>query len=241
MSVPTERPTLVMIPGHLCDRSIYAEQFKAFWNQARIEIADVTQDETVQAMAARMLETVEGPLALMGLSMGGMVAMEAIALAPDRITGAALIATDPLPAREKEVGWRDGMIAEVRAAGSLAPYVSAFSSSFFRHDAATGATLLPQVERMMLATDIDVFLRQANALSTRRDMRTALRAYGGPLTVVVGAEDKVCPPMLHRKICDAASHATFTEIPACGHLATLEAPMAVIDAVGSWLAQVQTS
>ncbi|MCI4660803.1 MAG: alpha/beta hydrolase [Neomegalonema sp.] len=239
MSQPTPKPTLVMIPGHLCERSIYAPQFKAFWNQADIQLADVNHDGTVQEMAQRLLASFEGPLALMGLSMGGMVAMEAIAAAPERISGAALICTDPTPARETEVQWRLQHMDAVRDQDSLEPYVTPFVANFFAHSSEAAEQLGPQMRALMMAADREVFLRQCHALNHRRDMLPSLAAFTGPLAVICAAQDRLCPPLLHRKIVNACPEAAYTEIPDCGHMATLENPHAVIQALGGWLVQLQ--
>ena len=49
----------------------------------------------------------------------------------------------------------------------------------------------------------------------------------------MGAEDRVCPPRLHRKLAEALADAVLTEIPGCGHIATLEAPETVTDRLRS--------
>src|SRR5690606_33416037 len=51
----------------------------------------------IEDMAARLLADHAGPLLLCGASMGGMIAMEAVRQAPDRVAGLALLGTTARP------------------------------------------------------------------------------------------------------------------------------------------------
>ncbi len=57
---------------------------------------------TITDMARRALETVSGPLSLVGHSMGARVALEAFRLAPERIERIALLSTGIHPVRPGE-------------------------------------------------------------------------------------------------------------------------------------------
>jgi pimeloyl-ACP methyl ester carboxylesterase len=65
-----------------------------------------------------------------------------------------------------------------------------------------------------------------------------IEGYAGPVEVIVGAEDKICPPLLHGPIAAALPGAVYTEIPACGHLATIEAPGPVNARIEAFLERV---
>ena len=117
---------------------------------------------------------------------------------------------------------------EVRAvADGLAEYVDKFVRRFYMHDASAADRLGPQTRLRMAEVPVAVARAQARALDTRREMVPLIAGFAGPVEVIVGAEDKVCPPSLHGPIAAALPGAVYTEIPACGHLATIEAPAAV--------------
>ncbi|MEO1331253.1 MAG: alpha/beta hydrolase [Pseudomonadota bacterium] len=224
---------IVLIPGHLCDARLYAPQRPLLESRAPVALADTRSDDRVSAMAERMLSEHEGPLALVGLSMGGMIAMEALRLAPERILGAALLDTNPYAPREPELRWRVKAVADARAQG-LGAYLDVFMANFWAHAPERTADLATEVAGMMGAIPFDVFERQAAALSARQTMTEAVAAYLGPLAVIWGAEDRLTPPKVHQEIA-AVPTAVATEIPDCGHLATLEAPEAVNAALVDWL------
>lgn len=66
-----------------------------------------TEDDTISALAARFLADAPLSFALAGLSMGGIVAMEILRQAPDRVARLALLDTNPragIPAGHRPVG-----------------------------------------------------------------------------------------------------------------------------------------
>jgi len=221
---------LVWIPGHMCGDWLYAPQ-RGAW-PGPDSVADVTRDDTLGAMANRLLETAPERFALAGLSLGGMVAMEVMARAPGRVAGALLMDTDPTAAREREIAWREGEMADVVARGPEG-YVGRFVEKFYAHDADVAGRLGPATRTRMAEMPVEVISAQARALDTRRTLTDDLGDFGAPVEVVVGAHDRVCPPRLHRKLAGALPDAVLTEIPGCGHIATLEAPETVTDRLRS--------
>ncbi len=212
---------IVFVPGHLCGRWLYDPQISALADRDTI-VADTFNDDSCGAMAKRLLAAVPDRFVLAGLSMGGMVAMEVMARAPGRIAGAILMGTDPTAAREKEIIWRNGLLDQ-----GMDRYVGAFVDRFYLHSAATADRLGPATRTQMAATPEPVARAQARALDNRRMMVSLIEGYGGPVTVIVGADDKVCPPVVHEGLRGALPQARMVEIPGCGHIATLERPEAV--------------
>jgi pimeloyl-ACP methyl ester carboxylesterase len=155
-----------------------------------------------------------------------MVAMEVIARAPERVAGAVIMDTDPSRARAKEIQWRSELLQRAVDDG-LADYAGKFVHRFYMHDAAAAGRLGPQTRARMSRTPVAVARAQARALDTRREMAPLIAGFAGPVEVIAGGEDKICPPLLHAPIVAALPGAIYTEIAACGHLATIEAPKAV--------------
>src|ERR1700722_12548624 len=88
------KPSLVLIPGLLCDAALWRGQVEDLADMAESWIADVTRDDSVTAMAQRVLAAAPpGPLAVAGLSMGGYVAQAIARLAPQRVQRLALLDT----------------------------------------------------------------------------------------------------------------------------------------------------
>lgn len=226
-------PTIVLVPGHLCDASLYGP-LRGVLAGHEVLFADTTRDDTIGGMADRLLSQTPERFLVIGLSMGGMVAMEAIARAPGRVLGACLMDTDPTPARPREIEWRAGLLEQ-----GFESYVETFVGRFYAHEPAVAARLEAETRARMLAIPAKVARVQARALDTRREMVPLIAGFAAPVEIIVGAEDRVCPPKLHGPLAEALPAATLTEIPGCGHIATLERPSAVNARLAALIARVR--
>ncbi|MEP1577143.1 alpha/beta fold hydrolase [Roseibium album] len=83
---------IVFVPGLLCTEALYAPQIAAFADRP-ILVANTREDDSIAAIAARLLEEAPNRFSLIGLSMGGYVAMEILRTAPGRVSRVALLNT----------------------------------------------------------------------------------------------------------------------------------------------------
>ncbi|MBB5515924.1 pimeloyl-ACP methyl ester carboxylesterase [Rubricella aquisinus] len=226
---------VIFIPGHLCTAEIYAPQIASLGGRPYL-VADTTQDDTLGAMAERLLAQAPERFVLAGLSMGGMIAMEVMTRAPERVAGALLMDTDPYAARDKENTYRESVIARVRAEG-LMSFVDQFTPRLYGHSPDAMAQLLPAARAMMGAMPVDVFYRQSAALMSRRDMLPLIAGFAGPVTVLVGEKDVICPPVVHQAMAEALPDAAYVEVPGAGHIPTLETAATVTHALHDLLAR----
>lgn len=230
---------ILLAPGHLCDARIFAPQIEALGLGAPW-VAETGLDADLKAMAARLLAAAPRRFALIGFSMGAMLAAEVIHQAPERVAGAALLGGDAGAPREKEIAWRTAQIGAVKAGGRPAfeAFAAAFMARCFTHAPEAEARLGRELRAMAAAATEAVFERQARALSSRRDRHDALARYDaearGPLLFLCGAEDRLCPPLLHHRMREAAPNGALTMIPDCGHMAMLEHAAAVSAALRAW-------
>jgi pimeloyl-ACP methyl ester carboxylesterase len=89
---------VLFLPGLLNDASLFRDQLAALSPVALTEVADLTRADSIAELAAGVLaEAPAGRFALVGLSMGGYVALEIMRQAPDRVCGLALLDTSARP------------------------------------------------------------------------------------------------------------------------------------------------
>src|ERR1041385_6524386 len=81
---------IVLIPGLTCSARLYAEQIPALWRFGPVTVADHTRDDSMAAIARRILAAAPPRFALAGLSMGGYIAFEIMRQSPDRVAKLAL-------------------------------------------------------------------------------------------------------------------------------------------------------
>ena len=224
---------LVLIPGFMCDARLFAPQIKALEKAHTVAVAVPTQS-TLPEMAAHILAHAPGTFALGGLSMGGIVAMEMLRQAPDRITHLALMDTTPLADAPANHATRTRQIADVHA-GRLSEIMRDELKPAYLVESPRKPAILDICMEMAKDLGEDVFEAQSLALRDRADLQGALAHAPSKTLILHGTHDRLCPPERHHLMHRLAPHATFVEIKNAGHLPTLEAPIPTTQALRDWL------
>src|SRR5262245_18245894 len=100
---------LVLVPGLLCDEDLWHDQLSALAPHAAVAITmEQTRHATVSGIATAILAAAPPRFALAGLSMGGMIALEIMRQAPQRVTRLALLDTSARGNSEEELVVRAG-------------------------------------------------------------------------------------------------------------------------------------
>jgi pimeloyl-ACP methyl ester carboxylesterase len=73
------------------------------------------------------------------------------------------------------------------------------------------------------------------AMRDRPDQTPRLGSIATPTLIIVGAGDVITPPDVARAMAAALPHATVRVIPGAGHMAAMEQPGAVNEAMGAFL------
>ena len=175
----------------------------------------------------------KAPLAVVGHSMGGRVAMEAAYQAPDRVHGLVLANTGHHPLRPGEPekrqakidhGYRDfaGMVRDW-----LPPMVAAS-----RHN---DKALMENLSDMALEFGPEVHERQIKALVARPNAGDYISEIACPILLLAGTEDVWSPAAQHREIEDMARNARLHVVENAGHFLPAEQPTVVAFLIVNWL------
>jgi pimeloyl-ACP methyl ester carboxylesterase len=217
-----------------CSARLYAEQIPALWRFGPVMVADHRCDETVDAIADRILAAAPPRFALVGLSMGGYIAFAILRKAPDRVARLALLDTSARADAPQQSERRLALIA--LAQGSRFGEVPDLLFPLFVHRSRHGDEALKSVVRQMAQeTGPDAFVRQQKAIITRPDARALLASISCPTLVLVGDADEITPPALAQEMAEGIAGARHVVVPDCGHLSTLERPAAVNAALTAWM------
>jgi len=226
---------VVLVPGLNCSARLYAEQVPALWRFGPVQVADHTRDDSMDAIAARILTQAPPRFALAGLSMGGYIALTIAREAPARVSKLALLDTSARPETPEQSERRKPQIAlaqDGRFAEVPALQFPVFVHRNRQHDEA----LKRRVRVMAEETGAEAFLRQQKAIMTRPDMRPLLASIACPTLVLVGDGDELTPPQLSEEIAADIAGSRLVVVADCGHLSTMERPDAVNGALVEWMA-----
>lgn len=226
--------TLVMIPPMLCDARIYSEQIRALSNEHAVMLAPTTRGERMEEVASQILTWAPAKFALAGMGMGGMVAMEILRRAPDRVTRIALIATSAQPDTPEVAAAREPQIIAARS-GRFDDVVQHELHSTWLAPNTDKPAVIRLLKDMGQSLGPDVYIKQTRAMQRRKDQQATLRQITQPSMVVAGRYDGQNPLKRQEFMAELIPRGHLAVIEHAGYLPTLEAPQSVNDALRHWM------
>ena len=197
-------------------------------------VMPLTGADTVVQLAKDILNNAPPVFALAGLSMGGIVAMEVIRQAPDRVSRLALLDTNPRAELPQVARNRLPQIDAVRA-GGLEKVMRDEMKPNYLVDGPDKPRILDLCMTMALTLGAGVFISQSRALATRPDQQETLKAIKVPTLILCGRDDIPCPVERHELMHGLVPDSTLVIIEGAGHLPVLEKPNQTNKALDAWL------
>ena len=229
-----DRPVLALLPGLLCDARLWRPQIDGLSDLIDPRVADLTQDDSIAAMAERTLAGLPERFALAGLSMGGYVALEILRIAPARVTRLALLDSSAIADRPEDSQRRRDLLA-LADRGQFKGVTRQLLPRLIHRDRLEEEALTSVIYAMADAVGKAGFVRQQTAIMGRGDKRSLLPSIRVPTLVVVGRQDVLTPPALAMELAAGIPEARLEVLEDCGHLATLERPAETTAALRRWL------
>ncbi|HEV3500656.1 MAG TPA: alpha/beta hydrolase [Bradyrhizobium sp.] len=225
---------ILLVPGLVSSPRIFAPVTPALWRFGPVTVANHIRDESMGAIARRILAEAPPRFALAGHSMGGYIAFEIMRQAPQRVAKLALINTQARSDTPEATARRRSQIARAKA-GEFRAILDELFPGFVHPSRRDNADLRQLVHDMGNDIGSEAFIRQQTAVMSRPDSRPTLAWIRCPTLVLTGDEDNTIPNSLSVEMADGIHGAKLVILPNCGHLPQPEQPQATADALVEWL------
>ena len=226
---------LLLVPGLASSARIYAPVIPALWRFGPVMVANHIRDDSMAAIARRVLSEAPPRFALAGHSMGGYIALEIMRQAPERVLRLALINTQARP-DTPEATQRRRVLMERAKRGEL----RAAREEMFPELVHPSRRDDSDIRRLMHEQGDDVgvegYLRQQAAIIARVDARPTLSAIKCPTLVMTGDADNTIPNAFSKEMAESIAGARLVILERCGHLPQPEQPEATVRVLSEWLA-----
>lgn len=232
------RPTIVLIPGLLCDETVWTAQRTALERDHQVLVPSLWGHDSIPGMARAVLELAQaatpGRFALAGHSLGARVALEAVRQAPDRVERLALLDTGIHAVRPGEPEKRQELIDLARRDG-MAALAARWLPPMVHPDRVGDPALMGPLTAMVCRATPSIFEGQVRALLGRPDAAAVLPGLRCPTLVACGRQDAWSPLAQHQEMAAVIPGARLAVIEESGHMSTVEAPEAVTRLLLSWM------
>jgi pimeloyl-ACP methyl ester carboxylesterase len=228
-------PPIVLVHGAGDDSRVWRPQLAGLADEFTIvawdepgagRSADLPPDFGLAEYAACLVQLIEslelGPVHLVGLSWGGVVALQAYAERPSVVESLVLADT--------YAGWKGSLEEEeleARVAGvrrMLAAPPGEFDASLPGLFAAAPSPALSSLMAELAAGARRESLAAALTAIADADLRGLLPQVEVPTLLIWGEQDVRSPLTVAAQFAEAIAHAVLVVLPDCGHLSNLEQP-----------------
>jgi pimeloyl-ACP methyl ester carboxylesterase len=242
-------PPLLLIHGFPLDRRMWAAQRAGLAEVARVIAPDlrgfgdspvVEGTATMDILADDLLALldhlhIDEPVAVCGLSMGGYVAFRLYEKAPSRVGKLILCDTRSDPDTSEAAAQRRETAQRVLGEGpdflveAMTPRLVAASTPEKQ------PAVVEALAQMIRQSDPRAVAAALLGMAERPDSTPLLSQIACPALIVVGQEDQITGPDVMRGLADSIPGAEMVTVADAGHMAPMEQPEAVNDAMRRFL------
>ena len=241
-------PTIVLGHSFLCTGDMWREQVRVLAPKYRVINPDLRgHGQSGPAdQPFSIYDAVDDVIALLdhlgiesatwcGLSIGGMVAMRAALVAPERVSALAVLDSSA----DAETIFRKSkyraMGLGVRLMGPR-PFLTEICKLMFGAETrANNPKLVEEWRETFADVHVPSVLNGLVSLIKRDSISSRLSQIKAPALVMVGEQDRSLPPAVSRRIHDGLANSEYVEVKAAGHLSALEQPDPVNNALEAFL------
>lgn len=243
-------PAIVFIHGHPFNRTMWAPQLKSLSHDFRVLAPDLPgygespgrgSKVTMREFADAVLESLDAAgvsdAVAVGLSMGGLVAMELGLNHPERIRGVVLAATTAAPATEQDAQQRRAVADQLERDGMFDVTLEMLGK-LFGPDAKRDPDVLEPVISMMLRSSPAGAAAALRGRAERPDYSSLLADLHVPALVIAGDHDGYADESVVAQLVGALPEPEVLRMTGIGHMPNLEAPDAFNAAVAEFASRV---
>lgn len=225
---------IVLLPGLMCDSRLFQPQINILSRDRTVIIAPVSGFNSVKEIASNILESLPNKFILVGLSFGGIVALEILKMRQKEIQKLVLMDTSYFSEQKYISEKRKAQILAVQNGDLEKVMIEEHIPNYLSNDKKDN-TIAKLCKEMALDMGTEVFIQQSLALIGRDDQTEMLGSIEIPTLLLCGEHDKLCPVAVHQKMHKLIKKSSLSIIPKAGHLPTLESPKLTNRILCKWL------
>ena len=190
---------LVFIPGMMCDSRLFQPQISEFSKQYLVCIAPLSYSDSIEKISFEILRQLPPKFTLIGLSMGGILAMEIIKKVPERVMKIVLMDTNFKSETSETKSKRIPQIKLVNE-GKLEAVMKKQILQNYLVKNKKNQKILELCLKMAKELGKEIFINQSKALAARKNYKEILKKIKVPSLIICGRYDRLCPIEVQREM-----------------------------------------
>lgn len=231
MNTPT--PCWMLLHGLLCDADTWSDFIGPLSRTGPVTAACLSGITSLPDAAHAVLASTNGPLIVVGHSMGGRVALEMVRQAPDRIRGLVLMNTGYQGLGDGELVKRETIVQTARTHG-IAGIMENWLAGMVAPRTEQNPVLMQRIRSMVLRSTVASFTGQIQALIARPDASSLLPGIACPTLLMSGTQDRWSPLSRHQAMAGLIPQSECAAIEGAAHMMPFEEPAACLARILSW-------
>ncbi len=228
------KESIVFLSGLLCNETVWKDVSKELENTYDVSIISFQACDSIEMMAKKVLNTAPQKFILIGHSMGGRVALEVFKQASNKVLALGLFNTGVHNKSEAEVQGRQKLLDLAKNEG-INSVVKQWLPPMMGKSSLKNIRLMEKLEKMSTSYSVDEFFKQIHALINRPDAKSVLPLIDVPTLLLSATEDIWSPISQHEQMQEYIKNSTLVIIENASHMAPVEQPKLVANAIVNWL------
>lgn len=228
----TQLPILIL-PGTLCTGTMFSQQINQLQQYCQeITVVQFTTEKSLAEMANNVIKATKNkPCALIGFSMGGIVAAEIARTHPQLIAKLALVNSNCHADLAERKSARKAQITQAES-GQLIELISTtfLPNYLFKADSAHEKLII----EMAKSLGADCFVAQVMAIEDRPDSLSVLQQLKNDILIIGGKQDKICPVEHQKMMHENLPKSKLQLLDQCAHFSPLEQADKVSNLLTHW-------
>lgn len=244
-----EGPVILLVHGFPLTHAMWEPQIEALADSHRViapdlrgfgDSATTSGTVTMRQFADDLAELlgamgITEPVVFCGLSMGGYIGWQFVKHHSHRVRGLICCDTKATADSAEAVQNRHKLAESVLKNGNSVLTQAMPEKLFAKQTLEQQPGVVEACKRMMLAAHPEGVAAALRGMAERPDMTSLLSSIDVPSLVIVGEEDQITTVKEMKEMTGAMAEATFVEVASAGHMAPLEQPEPVNEAINVFL------
>ena len=227
--------TIVLIPGYMCDETMWVNQLDILKKKYKVIIPQLNEGNSIEEFKKNTLKLLPKKFSVIGFSMGGFVALKLAIEERERIKDLVLIGTNARSVSKDRRFSLNKSISEMNSENFVSKFSSNSFNSYFAKHNKTNKNYLNIVEEMVKKLGLDCLKAQTKAILERSSLVDLLINIKARCLIISGNLDILSTKEMNEELSNNIINSELMYIKNSGHFVMIEEKKQFNKIILNWL------